>query len=95
MFAHFHVQREPLSVRQRMSDMLSRLQQESFVQFHAFFLPEEGRMGVAVTFLAVLELLKEGLIDVVQAEEFGPIHITSAAAVTGAGKEPKSEVSQS
>lgn len=80
MFAHLHVQREPLSVRQRMSDMLTRLKTDGFVEFSQLFTLEEGRMGVAVTFLAILELLKESLIDVVQAEPYGPIHIKSTMA---------------
>lgn len=78
MFAHHHVQREPLSVRERMTQILERLQQDRFVDFSALFIPEEGRMGVAVTFLAMLELLKESVISVVQAEPFGPIHIRAA-----------------
>jgi len=78
MFAHHHVQREPLSVRQRMSDVLSRLRNASFVDFAALFTPEEGRMGVTVTFIAILELMREGLIDIVQAEPFAPIHVRPA-----------------
>ncbi|MEM9173425.1 MAG: segregation/condensation protein A, partial [Pseudomonadota bacterium] len=62
-------------VRQRMSDILSSLTAESFVPFETMFSPEEGRMGATVTFIALLELLKERLIDVVQSEAFSPIHI--------------------
>jgi segregation and condensation protein A len=65
MFAHHHVQRERLSVRQRMSDVLSALRTQSFVEFAQLFRAEEGRMGVAVTFSAILELLREG-VEVVQ-----------------------------
>jgi chromatin segregation and condensation protein Rec8/ScpA/Scc1 (kleisin family) len=79
MFAHHHVQRERLSVRQRMSDVLSRLQDAAFVDFSALFTPAEGRMGVTVTFIAILELMREGLIDIVQAEPFAPIHVRPAA----------------
>jgi segregation and condensation protein A len=75
MFAHHHVQREPLSVRQRMSDVLARLQDGEFVEFTRLFTPEEGRMGVVVTFLALLELIREMLLDLVQAEPFAPIHV--------------------
>ena len=76
MFAHHHVQREPLSVRERMTEILVRIQEgERFVDFSKLFRVEEGRMGVAVTFLAILELLKETLIDVVQPEPYGQIHI--------------------
>src|SRR6202167_2358474 len=75
MFAHHHVQREPLSVRQRMSDVLSALNASSFLDFVRLFRPEEGRRGVTVTFVALLELLREGLIELVQAEAYGPLHV--------------------
>ena len=75
MFAHHQVQREPLSVRQRMSDVLERVQGGQFVEFTSLFTPEEGRMGVVVTFLSILELIRESLLDIVQAEPFAPIHI--------------------
>lgn len=78
MFAHHHIQREPLSVRERMTAVLVRLQGERFVEFSHLFDPTEGRMGVTVTFLAILELLKESLINVVQSEAYGPIHIAPA-----------------
>jgi segregation and condensation protein A len=78
MFAHHHIQREPLSVRQRMSEVLTRLNTGGFQEFHRLFEPKEGRMGVTVTFLAVLELLKESLIEIVQAEPYAPIHVRVA-----------------
>jgi segregation and condensation protein A len=79
MFAHHHVSRERLSVRSRMSDVLSTMRSQSFVEFVKLFRPEEGRMGVTVTFIAILELLREGLIEVVQAEPFGPMHVRAGA----------------
>jgi segregation and condensation protein A len=75
MFAHHHVQREPLSVRQRMSDVLSALNASSFLDFVRLFRPDEGRRGVTVTFVALLELLREGLIEIVQSEAYGPLHV--------------------
>ena len=75
MFAHHHVQRERLSVRVRMSDILSTLESSSFVEFVHLFKPEEGRMGVTVTFVAILELVREGLIEIVQTEAYAPIHV--------------------
>jgi segregation and condensation protein A len=78
MFAHHHVRREPLSVRERMSNILVALQNERYVDFIRLFDPLEGRIGVTVTFLAILELLKGMLIEVVQAEQFGAIHIRAA-----------------
>ena len=79
MFAHHHIQREPLSVRQRMSEVLARLTAGGFQEFHRLFDAREGRMGVTVTFLAMLELLKEELIEIVQVEAFAPIHVRVAA----------------
>jgi segregation and condensation protein A len=75
MFAHHHVQREPLSVRQRMADVLIALQTNAFVDFVRLFTPEEGRRGVTVTFVAILELLREGLIELVQSEAYAPLHV--------------------
>jgi len=79
MFAHHHIQRERLSVRERMGDILSTLERSSFVEFGRLFRPEEGRMGITVTFVAILELVREGLIDIVQAEPFAPLHVRAAA----------------
>src|SRR5579862_2226441 len=78
MFAHHHIQRERLSVRARMTDILSSLEQASFVEFTRLFRPSEGRMGVTVTFMAILELVREGLIDIVQAVPFAPLHVRAS-----------------
>ena len=79
MFAHLHVQRERLSVRERMSDVLAALEAGEFIEFVRLFRPQEGRMGVTVTFVALLELLREGLIEVVQTESMAPLHVRRAA----------------
>ena len=90
MYAHHHVTREPLSVRERMSAILLALRAGQFMEFRTLFTPEEGRMGVVVTFLAVLELVKESLIELVQAEPFAPIHVRAAAApASGDGGAPE------
>ena len=81
MYSNLHLQREPLSVRQRMAEILTRITAKDFTGFADLFDPEEGRMGVAVTFLAILELLREAVIEVVQAEEFSPLHIRAASTV--------------
>jgi segregation and condensation protein A len=81
MFSNLHLQREPLSVRQRMSEILARINASAFTGFADLFDPEEGRMGVAVTFIAVLELLRETVIEVVQAEEYSPLHVRAASSV--------------
>ena len=75
LFGRHQVRREALSVRERMSQVLERLDALRFTPFSALFRPEEGRMGVVVTFLAVLELLREALLELVQAEPFAPIHV--------------------
>lgn len=81
MFSNLHLQRETLSVRQRMSEILTRLKANAFTDFTALFDAEEGRMGVAVTFIAILELLRESVIDVVQSEQFAPLHVRAASSV--------------
>ena len=81
MFSNLRMQREPLSVRQRMSEILSRIKASSFTGFADLFDPEEGRMGVAVTFIAILELLKEAVIEVVQSDDYAPLHVRAASTV--------------
>ncbi len=78
MFAHLHVRRETLSVRQRMSDVLAMLDGTRLVEFVRLFRAEEGRMGVTVTFAALLELLREQLVEIVQAEPYQPLHVRRA-----------------
>ncbi|PID55073.1 MAG: segregation/condensation protein A [Gammaproteobacteria bacterium] len=75
MYESHQVQREALSTRERMSEVLERLSGRQFVPFVALFNAEEGRLGVVVTFLAMMELIKESLVDIVQTENFGPIHV--------------------
>jgi segregation and condensation protein A len=81
MYSNLHLQREPLSVRQRMSEILSRIKGNTFATFGHLFDAEEGRMGVAVTFIAILELLKESAIEVVQAEAYAPLHVRVSSSV--------------
>jgi segregation and condensation protein A len=77
-YAHHHIQLEPLSVRERMSNVLQSVRAEGFTDFTTLFTPEEGKAGVVVTLLAVLELLKQSLIELVQTEVFGQIHVKAA-----------------
>ena len=79
MFASHHVAREVLSTRERMSEVLERLTGEQFVPFVSLFSVTEGRLGVVVTFLALMELIKESLVEIVQTESFGPIHVKARA----------------
>ena len=79
MYQRHAVQMEPLSVRERMSDVLAQLGGRSdFMPFPELFRAEEGRRGVVVTFLAITELIREGLIDFVQNEAFAPIYVRAA-----------------
>ena len=81
MFESHKVHLEPLSMRERMGRVLDQLHGgDGFVSFAAFFTASEGRAGVVVTFLAIMELIKESLIDIVQAEPFAPIHIRAKIA---------------
>jgi segregation and condensation protein A len=75
MFESHQVTREALSTRERMGEVLERLKGGAFVPFVQLFLAEEGRLGVVVTFMAVLELIKEALVELVQNEPFAPIHV--------------------
>ena len=83
-YRRHQVQMEWLSVRERMSIVLEQVQHARFVEFTALFTPREGRQGVVVTLLALLELLRESLVDIVQARPFGPIHVRAAGGETAA-----------
>lgn len=72
--AHRVIQ-EPLSIRERMSIILSKINNENFMVFTTFFKVEEGRMGVVVTLSAILELIRQSVIELVQAEPFAPIYV--------------------
>ena len=75
MFESHQIEMEKLSTRERMSQVMENLRDNQFVPFVALFTLEEGRLGVVVTFLAVMELIKESLVEIVQSESFGPIHV--------------------
>ncbi len=85
LFESHQVTREVLSTRERMSQVLERLKDGAFVPFVALFTQEEGRLGVVVTFMAILELVKESLVELVQNEGFSPIHVR--ARISGADAE--------
>jgi segregation and condensation protein A len=80
MFESHQVEMERMSTRERMTQVLERLSLEkTFVPFVSLFTVAEGRLGVIVTFMAVMELIKESLIDIVQNEAFGAIHVKARA----------------
>lgn len=76
MFENHQVEMEPLSTRERMTEVLDHLnERKTFVPFVSLFKDNEGRLGVIVTFMAIMELVKESLIDIIQTESFGAIHV--------------------
>ncbi len=76
-YEHHHVQMETLSTREKMSEILVRISNQKFVPLISLLIREEGRLGVVVTFLAIMELMKDSMIEIVQSESFGPIHLKS------------------
>ncbi len=81
LYEHHQIEMEPLSVRERMSLVLEKLDGDSFTDFGDLFTVEEGRSGVVVSLLAILELIKQSMIEIVQTELFGPIHVKALVAV--------------
>jgi segregation and condensation protein A len=75
LFSHHHIAGEPLSVRERMSRIMNALRDSPYMEFQQLFDREEGRPGVVVSFIAIMELTREQLIDLVQNEPFGQIYI--------------------
>ncbi|MCX7126182.1 MAG: ScpA family protein [Gammaproteobacteria bacterium] len=75
LFADHKVERQVLSIRERMTKILDLINAEEFISFGALFTAEEGRMGVVVTFIAILELLRQSIIEIVQNEPFAPIYV--------------------
>ena len=76
---HMKVSRDMLSMRERMTIILTRLQEKDYLSFSELFTPEEGRLGVVVTFIALLELFRDDMLVVVQTEPLAPIHVKRAA----------------
>ncbi len=72
---HHQVEKETLSVRERMTNILTHLHNDEFVSFTEFFTKEEGRLGAVVTFLAIMELVKEQLLELVQNKPMEPIYV--------------------
>lgn len=79
LYAKHQIKKETLSIRERMSEILTRVCADNFTDFTALFSVTEGRLGVTVTFIAVLELIRQSMIDLVQSEPFGPIHVKTLA----------------
>jgi len=82
LLEHHQITMEPLSVRERMSAVLEKLNADTFTDFSDLFTIEEGKGGVVVSLLAILELIKQSLIEIVQTELYGRIHVKALVAVT-------------
>ncbi|MHB1617450.1 MAG: segregation and condensation protein A [Metallibacterium sp.] len=74
------MQRDALSIRERMSDLLRLIEDGAFHVFTEVFKPGQGRLGIVVSFIAMLELIKEGLLDVIQDEPLAPIYLKARSA---------------
>ncbi|MDB6162982.1 MAG: segregation/condensation protein, partial [Xanthomonadaceae bacterium] len=83
LFTQHAIKRDALSVRQRMGELLARLADGAFHRFESLFEPREGKLGVVVTFLALLELAKEHLLDLVQDGPMATIYVKSLASGQG------------
>ncbi len=83
-FSHHQVEREQLSTRARMSQVLDRVSSERFTPFEELFDIGEGKAGVVVTFLAILELVRESLLDIVQNSPFETLHVRARTDVDAA-----------
>lgn len=79
-FTHHHIIQEVLTVRQAMTNVLGAINAQQFTEFSLLFKPENGRLGIIVTFLAILELLKEAMLELTQSDSFAPIYIRAIAA---------------
>jgi len=79
LYGHHAVEREPLSVRQRMGDVLRKLGDGTFHRFESLFEVSEGKLGVVVTFLSLLELAKDRLIEIMQEAPLAPIYLKALA----------------
>ncbi len=88
MQKHHEIEREEISIRERMTHVLSKLDGDNFVEFQDLFTLKEGRLGVVVTLMAVLELLKLKVIDMVQAEAFAPIYLKPVSGLDEYQDEP-------
>lgn len=80
LFSSHQIQSEPLSIRERMSFIINILRDNPYMEFQRLFTPEEGRRGVVVSFLALMELCRERLVDLVQNEPLGKIYVKAPGA---------------
>ncbi len=87
LFEHHHVSLESISTEEKIGHLLRSLEKNRFVPLVSLLDPREGRLGVVVTFLAIMEMMRGAMVEIVQSDIFGPIHLRLA------GKEPGKEES--
>ncbi len=80
LYTNHQVAHEALSVRERMTVVLERVNADEFIEFTRLFDVKEGRVGVVVSLIAILELVRQKVLELVQAEDSGPIHIKATTA---------------
>jgi len=85
LFEHHHVSLESISTEEKISHLLHSLEKNRFVPLVSLLDPREGRLGVVVTFLAIMEMMRGAMVEIVQSDVFGPIHLRLAG--KGPGKE--------
>ncbi len=84
LYEHHQIVKEALTLRERMVEILEWVQGEEFIEFHRLFRPAEGRMGVVVSFMAVLELIREGILVLVQGVFLAPLYVRRRSAMDAA-----------
>ena len=84
LFSDHQIEKESLSIRERMTNILSTIKPDSFIEIGHLFTAEEGRMGMVVTLIALLELCRQSLIELTQSQAFAPIYVKARVAAEGA-----------
>ncbi len=79
LYSDHKVAREVLSIRERMTTVLSKVKADEYTDFSTLFTVEEGRMGVVVTLIAILELIRQSMIELAQASAFAPIYVKAVS----------------
>ena len=79
LFSHHHIKLESMSIRERMTLIVERLDSREFVPFETLFTAKEGRMGVVVTLIAILELVRNNVLELAQSDPFSPLYVKARA----------------
>lgn len=82
LYSEHQIERETLSIRERMTIVLSKVKADEFIDIGKLFTHEEGRMGVVVTLIAILELVRQSLIELTQSQPYAPVYVKTRCAQT-------------